>query len=85
MFVKVTKISQRMKKIIILRKNYYRSIKNASLSVVDAARLTGWAKPGEFGNSTSEFELSSHTYFMCLAHSYFASAYHVPAFSIPIF
>ena len=41
MFVKVTKISQRMKKIIILRKNYYRSIKNASLSVVDAARLTG--------------------------------------------
>ena len=41
MFVKVTKIWQRMKKISILRKNYYRSIKNALLSVVDAARLTG--------------------------------------------
>ena len=41
MFVKVTKIWQRMKKISILRKNYYRLIKNALLSVVDAARLTG--------------------------------------------
>ena len=62
MFVKVTKISQRMKRIIFLRKKYYRTIKNTLLSVVDAARLTGWAKPGEFGNLTSEFELSSHTF-----------------------
>ena len=41
MFVKVTKISQRMKRIIFLRKKYYRTIKNTLLSVVDAARLTG--------------------------------------------
>ena len=41
MFVKVTKILQRMKKISFLRKKYYGTIKYALLSVVDAARLTG--------------------------------------------